>query len=151
MKKLIVSAAAAAMAVAMPASPAMADDHAMEKPELLEQDWYRIEMLKFKGGNRKRIGEILEMFSKADEASGQDGPFVMHMNSGAWDMAVFFKMEHGVQQMGWKSTPEGDAWDKAFAEMVGGEEAAMKIFVEWQSMIAMSETHIGHHHPDKED
>lgn len=116
-----------------------------------EQNWYRVQMIKFKGGNRQRVGEILDMFEAADKASGNDGPFVMHMNTGAWDMAVFFRMKHGIKQMGWRSTPEGDKWDTAFNELAGGEEEARKIFAEFQSYIAREETHIGHHHPDEED
>ena len=146
-----IALAAAAFGLAFTATPALADGHEEAKPEMLKQDWYSVDFIKFEGGNRKRIGEIIDMFEKADEASGQSGPIVLHMNTGPWDMMVFSKMEHGIKQMGWASTPEGDAWDKAFFELAGGEEAAMKIFAEFQSYVAETEDHIGHIHPDEED
>ena len=153
MRKSILTATALALVATMGAgaAPALADHHAAGEPEMREQDWYRMNAIKFKPGNGKRIGEILEMFDKADKAAGVDGPTVVHMDTGAWDMLVFFKMKHGIKQMGWTSTPEGDAWDKAFEEMVGGEEAAGKIFAEFQSFIAAEQTHIGHIHPDEEE
>lgn len=142
---------AAAFAMPLTAMPAFADDHVSGDPEMLEQDWYRVNAIKFKPGNRERIGEILEMFGKADKAAGVDGPTVVHMNTGAWDMLVFFKMKHGIKQMGWNSTPEGDAWDKAFADMVGGEDAAKEIFAEFQSFVANEQSHIGHIHEDDDE
>ncbi len=151
MRKILLTAAAFGLATTMGAAPAVADGHEEAKPEMLKQDWVRVNLIKFKGGNRQRIGEIIDMFDAADKAAGVDGPIVMHMNTGHWDMAVFFRMKHGIAQMGWRSTPEGDAWDKAFEEMVGGEEEARKIFEEFQSYIADEETQIGHIHPDEED
>ena len=151
MRNLLLTAAAFGLATTMGAAPAMADGHEEAKPEMRDQTWYRINLIKFNPGNQQRIGEILDMFEAADKAAGVDGPFVMHMDTGAWDMAVFFRMQHGIKQMGWRSTPEGDKWDAAFNEMAGGEEEARKIFNEFQSFVAREETHIGHHHPDEED
>ena len=149
MRKIVL--AAAAFGLAFTASPALADDHGEAKPEMLKQDWYSVDLIKFKGGNRKRIGEIIDMYEAADKASGNPGPIVLHMDTGPWDMMVFSKMEHGIKQMGWDSTPEGDAWRKAFNELAGGKEEAMKIFVEFQSYVDASEDHIGHIHPDEEE
>lgn len=151
MRKILLTAAVFGMATTMGAAPALADGHEEAKPELREQDWWRVNLIKFKPGNGERIGEIIDMFDAADKAAGVDSPIVMHMNTGPWDMAVFFEMKHGIQQMGWKSTPEGDKWDKAFEEMVGGKEEAQKIFDEFQSYVADEQNQIGHIHPDEED
>lgn len=152
MRKSIITAAAFAIAATMgvQAAPALADHHEAGEPELLKQDWYRVDAIKFKPGNGKRVGEIIEMFHKADKAAGTESPIILHMNTGAWDMLVFFKMKHGIAQMGWRSTPEGDKWDKAFEEMVGGKDEAQKIFTEFQSYVANEQSHIGHTHPDEE-
>lgn len=151
MRKILLTTAAFGLATTFGATPAFADGHEAGEPEVLKQDWYRVNAIKFKPGNRQRIGEIIDMFEKADEAAGVDGPIILHMNTGNWDMLVFFEMKHGIKQMGWRSTPEGDAWDKAFEEMVGGEDEARKIFEEFQTYIADEQTHIGHIHPDEED
>ena len=151
MRKILLTAAAFGLATTMAAAPALADDHAEAKPEMRDQTWYRVNAIKFKSGHGERIQEIINMFDKADKAAGVESPIILHMNTGAWDMLVFFKKKHGIQQMGWKSTPEGDAWDKAFEEMVGGKEEAQKIYDEFQSYIANEQSHIGHIHPDKDD
>ncbi len=146
MKKLII--AAAAIGLAIPAAPVFADDHMDAEMETRDQTWLRMNFIKFEPGHDKRIGEILEMFGKADEASGNPHPVVIHMNTGEWDMVVVFRMKHGIEQMGWKSTPEGDAWDKAFYELAGGEEAGQKIFTEFSTYVAREESHIAHRHPE---
>lgn len=151
MLKLLLTAAAFGLASTMGGTPAIADDHAEAKPEMLDQTWYRVNAIKFKQGNQQRIGEIIDMYEAADKAAGVDGPIVVHMNTGAWDMLVFFEMKHGIKQMGWRSTPEGDKWDAAFNEMVGGEEEARKIFTEFQSYVADEQNHIGHIHPDEDE
>ena len=151
MRKILLTAAAISLAATLGAAPAVADDHAAAEPEMLDQTWYRVQLIKFHPGNNQRIGEIIDMYEAADKAAGVDGPIVMHMNTGAWDMVAFFKMEHGIKQMGWRSTPNGDKWDAAFNEMVGGEEEARKIFAEFQSYIAREETQLGHIHPDEEE
>ena len=151
MKKLFLTAAAASLGMGMAFTPttALADDHKAGEMEKLDQTWYRVDMVKFKGGNRERVNEIIEMFNKADKAAGVDSPVIIHMNTGPWDMMVFFKMKDGIEQMGWKSNPEDEKWDKAFNAMVGGEEAAKKIYIEMESYIAAEETHIAHRHPEK--
>ncbi len=151
MRKILLTAAAFGLASTLGAAPAIAEDGAEAKPEMLDQTWYRINAIKFHPGNRQRIGEIIDMFEAADKAAGVDGPIVVHMNTGAWNMLVFFEMKHGIEQMGWRSTPEGDKWDKAFAEIAGGEEEAQKIFAEFQSYVADEQSHIGHIHPDDEE
>jgi len=149
MKKLVL--AAAALCLPFAATPALAEHHEMAKPELLEQNWYRILYLKFHPNNGQRIREINEMFGKASKASGRDEPFIMHMNTGNWDWALFFRMKHGIQQMGWKERPGSEAWNKALAELAGGEEEANAIWAEWRSMIADSTVQIGHNHNTDEE
>ena len=152
MKKLLLTAAAATLCMGAGLTPtaALADGHEAGEMEKLDQTWIRVNLIKFKGGNRERIGEIIKMFNQADKAAGVDGPVVLHMNTGKWDMAVFFRMEHGIEQMGWKSTPNDEKWEKAFHEIVGGEENAKKIYAEMDSYIAEEENHIAHRHPDEE-
>lgn len=149
MRKILTLAAVAGLAFT--ATPAVADGHEGAKPEKLEQDWYRVNLMTFKRGNRQRVGEIIEMYQKASDAAGTPKPIQVHMDTGPYTMMVFWKMQHGIEQMGWKDTPEGKKWDKAFFEMVGGEEAARKIFAEFQSYIQSQESHVGHIHREKDD
>ena len=153
MKKLLLTAAAATLCMGAGLTPtaALADGHEAGAMEKLDQTWYRVAFIKFKEGNRKRIGEIIDMYEKADKDAGLDGPVVIHMNTGHWHMMAFFKMEKGIEEMGWKSNPEGDKWWEAFKKLAGGEDAANKIQAEWDSYVQEEVTQIAHRHPDKED
>ncbi|NNC60455.1 MAG: hypothetical protein HKO05_10750, partial [Erythrobacter sp.] len=135
-------------AMPMAVTPAQADNHAEAEPKMLEQDWYRVNLVRFKEGKQGRASEIIAMYEKASDAAGQEGPVSVHMNSGPWHLMVFFKMEHGIGEMGWASNPDEAAWDKAFAEIAGGEDQAKKLHDEFSSLIAVRERHIGHIHDD---
>lgn len=151
MRKLLLTAAAIGLAATMGAAPAIADDHAEAKPEQLEQDWYRVNLVKFKEGKQRRAQEIIGMFEKADEAVGEDGPVMVHMNTGPWHMMAFFKMEHGIQELGYAGPSDGGAWRDAFFEIAGGEEEARAIWAEFDSLIHERQRHLGHIHPDDDE
>ncbi|MBT8388381.1 MAG: hypothetical protein HKP43_02080 [Altererythrobacter sp.] len=153
MRKILLTAAAFALATTMGAgaAPALADGHSADKPEQLKQDWYRVNLVRFKEGKQGRAQEIIAMFEKTDEAVGRDGPVMVHMNTGKWHMMVFFKMDHGIEQLGYASAADGGAWAAAFNELAGGEEEADKIWQEYTSLIAERERHIGHIHPDEDE
>ncbi len=145
MQKLLL-AAAAALTLPFGAVPALADGHEMAQPEMLEQDWHRVTMVKFHPGKRERASEIIEMFNKTSQTMGEALPLQIHMNTGAWDMIVAFPMKHGIAQMGWRDTPENKAWQAEFAKMVGGKDKAQAIFKEFDSLVADRQQHIGHTH-----
>ncbi|MBX7457075.1 hypothetical protein K3152_02345 [Qipengyuania sp. 1NDH17] len=153
MKKLVLTAAAATLGlgIAFTPTPVLADHHEAGEMEKLDQTWYRVNLVKFEAGNRKRIGEIIDMYEAANKASGVDSPVVIHMNTGPWDMMVFFRMKHGIESMGWKTNPEGEKWWAAFKEIAGGEEEANKIEAEWDSYVLREESHIAHRHPVEDE
>ncbi|MBX7541800.1 hypothetical protein [Qipengyuania sphaerica] len=140
MKKLILMAAAIGLAI--PAAPALADDH--ETPELSKVDWYRVSMIKWKPGKGGRAHEIIEMYEKVDKALGWEGVLDFHMQTGEYDSIVALPMRSGIAEMGWATNPAVKQWEAEFARQVGGEEKAKAIWDEFNSLILREDRHIGH-------
>lgn len=142
MKKLTMAAVAASMIALTGAGPTIAT--AAQAQELREVDWYEIHMIKWKQDKRARAHEIIELFQATDKALGWNDVMDFHMSTGPWNSIVAVKMRDGIAQMGWKSSPDGDAWDKKFAELNGGEDKAKALFAEFEECIQDQQTHIGH-------
>lgn len=149
MRKLML--ATAAIGLALPAAPALADDHEKADRELAEVDWYRITMIKWKVGKGDRAHEIIDMFEKVDAALGTNDIIDIHMNTGRWNSIVAMKMKNGIQAMAYQPSDEPDPWQVEFARQVGGEDKAKEIWAEFQTLKAEEERHIGHlDHPPKD-
>ncbi|SFP07379.1 hypothetical protein [Qipengyuania nanhaisediminis] len=139
MKKLILTAAAIGLAI--PATPAFADDHT---PELSKVDWYRVNMIKWKPGKGERAHEIIEMFAKVDAALGYNDVIDFHMQTGDYDSIVALPMRGGIAQLGWAENPEGKKWEAEFVRQVGGEAKAKALWEEFDSLILRQDRQIGH-------
>ncbi|MBD2842072.1 hypothetical protein [Erythrobacter rubeus] len=137
---------AAAIALPMAAAPALADDHTAEQPELLDQNWHRVNFVRFHEGKQGRASEIIAMFEQADEKIGRTSPILIHMNTGPWHMIGAFPLENGIAEMGWTQTADDKAWRDAFAEIAGGQDQARALWEEFSSLIAERQRHIGHTH-----
>ncbi|MBV7267307.1 hypothetical protein [Erythrobacter ani] len=137
---------AAAIALPMTATPVLADNHAAGEPELLDQDWHRVNFVRFHEGKQGRASEIIGMFQKADEAVGRTPPIMIHMNTGPWHMIGAFPMKEGIASMGWAETADDKAWRDAFAEIAGGPDEARALWEEFSSLIAERQRHVGHTH-----
>lgn len=137
--------AAAALALPMSATPALADAH-MEasEPELANKEWYNVVFIKFHPGKTREAMELIEAFAKVDEALGREGPIALHMDTGEWNMMIAFKMENGIASMGWKSNPAGDEWDAELARQLGGEEAARAHWEKYLATVASTVSHVAH-------
>lgn len=142
MKKLTLAAVAASMIALSGVGPVAST--VAQAQELREVNWYEIHMIKWKQGKRARAHEIIELFEATDKALGWNDVMDFHMTTGPWHSIVAMKMRGGIAQMGWKSNPDGDAWDKKFAELNGGEEKAKALFAEFEECIQDQQTHIGH-------
>ena len=142
MKKLTMAALAASMIALSGVGSAVAT--VAQAQELREVDWYEIRMIKWKPGKAARAHEIIELFEATDKALGWNDVMDFHMSTGPWNSIVAMKMRGGIAQMGWKTNPDGDAWDKKFAELNGGEEKAKALFAEFEECIQDQQVHIGH-------
>lgn len=141
MKKLLIATACAMLALPLTNVPVVAQTSA---PELSKVDWYRIELLKWHPGKGERAHEIIEMFEKVDKELGYKGVIDFHLSTGEWNSIVAMPMRGGIAQMGWADNPEEKKWEEAFARQVGGLDKAKALWVEFDSLIAQRQRHVGH-------
>lgn len=144
---------AAALTLPFGAVPAVADNHQEEemKPERMEGvTWARVSMTKFKSGKRARALEIIrDYFAKADGMAGlESGVHGIHLNSGEWDVIYVFPMKGGPSDLTWITSPDDIKWMASMVELAGGQEEAMKILEEFDSLVQESTSYIGHAHSD---
>lgn len=142
MKKLVLMAAAAALCVPLSATPALAQDRAIERVPL---DWYRVTYFKFHPTKRDRAEEIQETYyMPAAKAAGLSGSMMFHLNTGGWDMMAINPMRHGPDAMSWASNPDQQRRRAEFVKIAGGEKQADAIDAEYESTIMQTERHIAH-------
>ena len=145
MRKLVSLAAAAAVAI-MPAT-AIADDHEAAPTVRENARYLNIILVDIKPGKRDRAEEIIrDYFEKASEAAGTPKPVLVHLQTGEWDFLVVWRMEDGPVELTYTSNPDGPKWMAALAELAGGQDEAMALWNEYQSLISRSTSMIGHRH-----
>ncbi|MFN2100950.1 hypothetical protein [Altererythrobacter sp. MF3-039] len=140
MKKLLIAAAAGA--VLCTGTPALADDHAA--PEMRQVAWYEVMLIKWKEGKGGRAHEIIQLFEATDKALGREGVIDLHMGTGEWDSIVAMPMLNGPAAIAWQTNPADEEWNAKFIELNGGEEAAMKLWSEFNDCILEQQRQIGH-------
>lgn len=139
-RRMMIGFAAASMAFT--ALPAMAQD------EEEARTTYRIEYIKLKDGSGQRWSELGEKyFDPAADEAGLNHPTVHWLMAGPWDIMMIFEMPHGLAALDTHGSPEGDAFNKAFVKVAGGEEAAKKIRDEVREIEVNSVTTYSHTHP----
>lgn len=148
--KAKLSAAAGALALAAIAAPAGVQAQDTAAPAAENLTWARVAMTRFHAGKRDRGLEIIKnYFAKADAASGVDsGAHGIHMETGQWDVIYVFPMKGGPGDMAKRGTPEDAKWMEQMIKLAGSKEAAEKIIAEFDSLIAMTVTEVGHAHSD---
>lgn len=134
MRSLCVAAVAAMLV--LPSTVAAQEEE--PRPEKHENvTWYTIVEIDFVSGKRDAALDVIRNhFVPAAREAGTPAPVMqLEHRSGEWDLTVIWKMDRGPAGMEWKTTPEGIAWQKAFAEMAGGEEKAREIGETFESYI----------------
>jgi len=146
--KLLAAASAMALAcVALPLSAQAQDAGAQAADEVT---WARVSMTRFHPGKRDRgIQIIKDYFAKADANSGvNSGVHGIHFDTGQWDVIYVFPMKGGPGDMAKRGTPEDEKWMAEMVKLAGSKEAAEKIIAEFDTLIAMTVTEVGHAHKD---
>lgn len=144
--KTVAVAGALSLAMAIVPSAVQAQD-AMQADEVT---WARVTMTRFHSGKRDRALEIIKnYFAKADQMSGvNSGVHGIHLDTGQWDVIYVFPMKGGPGDMAKRGTPEDEKWMAEMIKLAGGKEAAEKIIAEFDSLVALSVTEVGHAHKD---
>ncbi len=109
-------------------------------------------LVRYKAGmRRKALTMIDEHFSPASKKAGAQMPWAMHMQSGKWDAVFFWDFKNGMSDMEWATSPNNIKWRNALAKQEGGMDKAMTLLKEYSSMIAMTDSMIGHHHDEPKE
>lgn len=148
---IALAVAAAALIIAMPASAQ--DDDGGPVTQGDDAKYVEVVHIKYKPGKRERAMEIIsEHFAKATESAGLPGPLgVIHLQTGEWDSLAVWSLEGGMADLEWYRSEDDLKWWAALAEQEGGEEAAGALMAEYLSLVAESESDVGHYHDADED
>jgi len=149
MSKGLAACATLALAIAIAPVAAQAQNaDTAQKPD--EVTWARVEMTRFHPGKRDRAIEIIKMFAKADQMAGTGaGIHGIHLDTGEWDIIYVFPMKGGPAELAQRGdSPEDVKWMAEMIKLAGSKEAADKIIAEFETLVALLVTQIGHAHKD---
>lgn len=141
---------AAACALSLTLSIVPAAVQAQDATQAEELTWAKVTMTRFIPGKRERAIEIIKnYFAKADQMAGTGaGVHGIHFDTGEWDIIYVFPMKGGPADIAVRNSPDDAKWMAEMAKLAGSEDAAKKLIAEFESLIAMSVTQVGHAHKD---
>ena len=112
----------------------------------------RVLVVKFKPGMRADAMQIIaEHFMPAGKKAGLPAPRAFHFQTGEWDAAFTWKLEGGMKDLEWYSSPNNVKFMESLAEQEGGTDAANALWAKYYSMVADSRAEVGHWHEPKDD
>lgn len=112
----------------------------------------RVVVVKYKPGMRSDAMQIIsEHFMPAGEKAGTPAPWAFHFQTGDWDAAFTWKLEGGMKDLEWFTSPGNIKFMEALAEQEGGMEAANALFAKYYSMVADQKAEVGHWHASADD
>lgn len=144
-------AAASALGIGMVLAPVTAQAQDSAGAQQAENvTWASVVMTRFHTGKRARALEIIKnYFAKADQMSGnKSGVHGIHLDTGEWDVIYVFPMKSGPGELAMRNSPEGEKWMAQMEKLAGSREAAQKLIDEFDTLIAMQVTQVGHAHSD---
>ncbi len=125
-----------AFALVMTALPIAAQEELPQAQKFENLEWYILVHVQYESGQAdKALKMIKEQFAPAYEASGAKMPKIFRCHSGRWDPVIIWHLPNGISDMEWQVSPLDAKWYAAFAEQVGGMEAAQELFSEYQEMV----------------
>lgn len=139
---------ASALGLALAFVPAAAQ--AQETAQAEEPTWARVTMMRFHAGKRDRAIEIIrDYMAKADRMAGTaSGVHGIHLDTGEWDVIYVFPMKGGPADLAVRNSPDDAKWMAEMVKLAGSEDAAKKLMAEFDSLVAMQVTNVGHAHSD---
>ena len=110
-------------------------------------EYGRLNLVRYVGGKGQRATEMWkDHFIPAFKKAGLDGPWIMHMQTGKWEAAIYWEMKDGPSSMEWETSPYFVKFRAAFAEQEGGVDKVKALFKEYGSLVTESDSIFGHHH-----
>ena len=137
------------IAAGLPAVLAMpAHAQGIEARRIPNAAFVRVEMIKFKPGGEDRAFELEDKYiMPAWRLSGLSPPREIHTQTGPWDRIYVYALRGGLADMEWQVPKDRAVFLNALARVAGGNERALQIMSEWDTLVERRETSIGHEHP----
>jgi len=111
-----------------------------------------VTFVSFKPGMRgEAFGIIDDHFVPASIAAGTAQPVAVHFQTGPWDASFHWRLENGMADLEWFTSPRDVKWRAALVAQEGSEEAADALQASFTATIARSVTAVGHRHVAEED
>lgn len=108
----------------------------------------KIEMVKFKPGGEDRAFDLEDKYiNPARQASGIWPLAEYHTQTGPWDRIDVYELGSGLAEMEWQTSPAQAKFLAALSKIAGGNQRALSIMAEWDSLVERRESSIGHYHP----
>ena len=105
----------------------------------------------YKPGMREdALALIAEHFAPAGKAAGTRAPVAIHFQTGKWDAAFHWRLEGGMADLEWYTSPNDIKWMEALVAQEGSKEAADALIASYRSMVAQTLTNVGHQHVPEE-
>lgn len=113
------------------------------QPQKLKNvEWKRIYYTVFKPGKTARAREIiLDHFKLAGDKVGYNAE-TFFIRIGEWDMISIWSLNEGTEDLNWQTSPGSALWRKELNKQEGGEEKALALIQEWQSLISHSKSEL---------
>lgn len=114
--------------------------------------YLRIVFVSYKPGKTaEAYGIINDHFQPAGQAVGLPGPVVIHMQTGQFDAAFFWRLEDGTEELEWRISPERAEFMQSLAAREGGMDAAQALMDRYNGLIARTVSVIGHRHVPEDE
>ncbi|MCB0770647.1 MAG: hypothetical protein KDC00_09605 [Flavobacteriales bacterium] len=138
MKKMNYRTLIGSMLLLFLAAPALAQDEMVPKKHD-DPQWRSVVMVKYLPGKMGRAMELIDEFQKVTTMAGTPAPELnVRMSTGEWDLMVIWRMEGGISDMDWDTSPNNIKWRKAAIEHFGSEEKMEAAWDEYRSLIMES-------------
>ena len=120
----------------------------IEARKIPDARFVRIEMIKFKSGGEDRAFELEDKYIvPARKLSGIWPLAEYHTQTGPWDRIYVWDLPDGLSDAEWQVDPSQAKFLAALSKIAGGDERALAITSEWNSLVERRESSLGHYHP----
>ena len=120
----------------------------IEARKIPDARFVRIEMIKFKPGGEDRAFELEDKYIvPARKLSGIWPLAEYHTQTGPWDRIYVWDLPDGLSDAEWQVDPSQAKFLAALSKIAGGDERALAITSEWNSLVERRESSLGHYHP----
>lgn len=132
--------AALTLVIGLCSQPLMAQTQTDPKPEakrIENPEWRSVVMIKYHPGKMKRAMEIVDdHFRKATAKADAPLPELeVRMTTGEWDVMIVWRMETGIDDLNWETSPNNVKFQIALAELEGGADKAKALREEYNALI----------------